>query len=172
MKAKELKGPSEDQIHRAVAQWVRLHEARYTCLKLMFHPANGGKRSRGVAGTMRAMLVRPGVPDLMLPWPDMKGHRGLAIELKSRDGVVRASQTDFMAMLRLAGWMTEVCRSVDHALAVIGWYVGTTSAYRPVTTEAKKTPTEVGAKKLTSAQIMRLAARRIPSARSRVSRRI
>ncbi len=60
------------------------------------HVPNGGLRSRGEAGKMRAMGVRKGVVDWILPFPSPAGrYTGLAIEVKSHRGTVSDEQQDF-----------------------------------------------------------------------------
>lgn len=113
---------TEDQIHRAVAEWVVLNEARWPALKLMFHAPNGGSRHPAEAAKFKAMLVRKGVPDLMLPVA--RGRRiGLAIELKSEKGRISEEQSEFMARLEQAGWLCCVCRAPEEAIGRIAGYV-------------------------------------------------
>lgn len=114
--------PSEEQIHRAVAQWVLLNEARYPALRLMFHAGNGAHKTAAQRGIFKALLQRPGVPDLMLPvarW----GFNGLAIELKSTKGRASEHQATYLARLVEHGWRVALCRSVDHALREISGYL-------------------------------------------------
>ena len=46
---------------------VRLHEARYPQLRLLFAVPNGGDRHVAVAAKMKAEGVKAGVPDYLLP---------------------------------------------------------------------------------------------------------
>ncbi|PNG49136.1 hypothetical protein WDL1P2_00467 (plasmid) [Variovorax sp. WDL1] len=75
--------PTEEQIHRACANWVFAHEGTYPFLRWLMHVPNGGLRKRGEAGKMRAMGVRKGVVDWIHPFPSPTGrYTGLAIEVK------------------------------------------------------------------------------------------
>lgn len=113
--------PTEEEIHRTVAQWVVLHEARYPLLKLMFHPANGAHKTPAQRGIFKALLQRSGVPDLM--WPVRTSiYNGLALELKSVGGRISIKQADYLAGLALQGWKAVVCRSAGEAIDVIQGY--------------------------------------------------
>ena len=57
----------EHQEQCALMDWARLSEKRYPELKWLFAVPNGGKRSKAVAGKLKASGVKPGVLDLNLP---------------------------------------------------------------------------------------------------------
>lgn len=102
---------------------VRMHEAKYPALKLLFAVPNGGDRHPAVAAKMKAEGVKAGVPDYMLPVP--RGtHTGLAVELKTMTGSASREQKQWLADLRHAGWRAEVCKGWESAWAVIREYVG------------------------------------------------
>ncbi|TAL65664.1 MAG: VRR-NUC domain-containing protein [Burkholderiaceae bacterium] len=106
--------PSEDQIHRECAAWVFAHEALLPQLRWLTHVPNGGKRSRGEAGKMRAMGVRKGVVDWLLPFSSPKGlYRGLAIEIKSQKGALSDEQDEFLQTALADGWLVGVARSLE-----------------------------------------------------------
>lgn len=112
--------PSEEDIHLACADWVFAHEPRYPALQWLMHVPNGGRRSRGEAGKLRAMGVRKGVSDWILPFPSPSGrYAGLAIELKSHNGTVSDEQQDFLDDSEAAGWLTAVVRSSDEFVEVV-----------------------------------------------------
>ena len=112
--------PSEEQIHRACADWVFALELRYPILRWFMHVPNGGHRSVGEAGKMKAMGVRKGVVDWIHPLPSPSGfYKGLAIELKSHDGELSQDQEDFLHDVGEAGWLTAVCRSSEHFIEVV-----------------------------------------------------
>jgi len=102
---------------------VKLHEARFPALRLMFAVPNGGDRHKIVAAKMKAEGVKPGVPDYLLPVP-MGGHAGLAIELKTATGYASKEQKQWIADLRSHGWRAEVCRGWEQAWDVVRNYVG------------------------------------------------
>lgn len=116
--------PTEDQIHRACADWVFAHEGIYPFLRWLMHVPNGGLRSRGEAGKMRAMGVRKGVVDWILPFPNPTGqYTGLAIEVKSHRGTVSDEQRDFLDDSAAAGWLTAVVRSSDEFVRVVEQWI-------------------------------------------------
>lgn len=102
---------------------VRLHEAKYPALRLLFAVPNGGMRNKIVASKMKSEGVKAGVPDYLLPVP--RGtHPGLAIELKTLTGGTSREQKKWLADLRDVGWRAEVCRGWEEAWTVIQDYVG------------------------------------------------
>ncbi|WP_454912905.1 VRR-NUC domain-containing protein [Variovorax gossypii] len=104
--------PSEDSIHRDCASWVFENEEAYPVLVWLMHVPNGGLRSPGEAGKMKALGVRKGVADWILPFPSPSGrYKGLAIELKSLKGTVSDEQEDFIHEASENGWLTAVARS-------------------------------------------------------------
>lgn len=106
--------PSEDTIHRDCATWVFEQEAAHPVLAWLMHVPNGGLRSTGEAGKMKALGVRKGVSDWILPFPSPSGrYKGLAIELKSRNGIVTDEQADFIHKASENGWLIAVARSSD-----------------------------------------------------------
>lgn len=114
---------SEESIHRSCAVWVFAHEPIYPELRWLLHVPNGGKRSRGEAGKMKAMGVRRGVPDWILPFASSRTHyAGLAIEIKSAKGSTTHDQDQFLAAAQLQGWLAVVARSVEEfESAVLQW---------------------------------------------------
>lgn len=112
---------TEQQIHIAIADWVRWNEKKYPPLRLMFHSPNGGLRSKREASTFQKMLVRAGIPDLCMPWSNGK-FKGLAIEVKTLKGVLSNHQKNYIRILREAGWFVEVCRSPDEAIRTMERY--------------------------------------------------
>ena len=58
---------SEADIHKAVVEWADRQAKARPELALLFHPPNGGSRHIAEATKLKAMGVRKGVPDLLLP---------------------------------------------------------------------------------------------------------
>lgn len=121
---------TEDDLQRAVFQWITLATPRIPGLAIAFHPANGGRRDAREAARLKGMGVRPGVPDIMIPYPQVDiaselVSAGLAIELKSANGVLTDSQKDWHQRLSDACWEVHVCRSFDEARGVIAAYFNT-----------------------------------------------
>ncbi len=102
---------------------VRLHEAKYPALRLLFAVPNGGDRNKIVAAKMKAEGIKAGVPDYILP-VSAPGFLGLAIELKTRTGYASKEQKQWIEDLRAQGWRAEVCRGWQEAWDVIHEHVG------------------------------------------------
>lgn len=123
----------EDQLQIAFVSWCLVMESlQWPDLSLAFHPANGGKRAfkTDVKGNryspeaqrLKKMGVREGVPDWILP-AARGSYRGLAIEFKSADGVVRPAQKKYCDKLERQGWMVlRACRSLDLAQKTVTDY--------------------------------------------------
>jgi hypothetical protein len=102
---KKRAAPEED-LQRACVQFAQALEQKHPLLQYLFHPANGGKRPRGEAGKLKALGVKPGVPDLLLPLPSPSGRwRGLALELKGPSGRLEADQERWLSLLNRKGWL-------------------------------------------------------------------
>ena len=93
-------------------------------LEWLYHTPNGGKRDSFAASQMKALGVKRGVPDLILPVRVTGGHAGLVIEMKSEDGRVTAEQEHWLEHYSRDGWVTSVCRSAEEARVVICHYLG------------------------------------------------
>lgn len=74
-----------------------------------WHTPNGGSRRKGEAGKLRAMGVKPGVPDIIVAGPG----RLIFIELKSATGRLSLEQREFKVWAEASGWAFYVCRNVD-----------------------------------------------------------
>lgn len=118
-------GASEDAEQSALFLWIDVMARQYpdSGLDLAFHVPNGGHRHIRTAQRLRAMGVRPGVPDVLLPWA-RGGYHGLAIELKAAGGRTSAAQRDWLARLSSAGWRAVVCVGYDAAVREIVEYLG------------------------------------------------
>ena len=95
-------------------------------LKWLHHSANGGKRDAFTGAQMKALGVKPGFPDLILPV--RRGFAGLAMEMKADDGRVSKEQDEWLQELDEQGWHCAVCRSADEARHQIMDYLGCTAA--------------------------------------------
>lgn len=97
------RGSPEEDLHRTCFEWIELHTPAYPVLRYAIHVPNGGKRPRGEAGKLKAMGVRKGVPDFLLPIRN-GAHTGLATD-GYLTGVAR-SLDQFASLMRqyLRGW--------------------------------------------------------------------
>lgn len=114
---------SEEHLHRECFEWILEHELRWPILEWMFHPANGGARSKGEGGKLKAMGVRPGVPDFMLPIPVLPWN-GLAIELKTATGTLTRKQEEWAESLTKGGYLVGVARSLEEFVALVIQFLG------------------------------------------------
>jgi hypothetical protein len=80
---------------------------------LVFHPANGGWRSKAEGARLKALGVTPGIPDLCLIAPVGKVF---FIECKTASGKLSPDQRKIHEWLTAIGVQCAVCRSVDDAL--------------------------------------------------------
>lgn len=126
--------PSEHAIQAAFIEWVYRVEnlPQYHALKLSFAVPNGARVGIGQAKKLKAEGMRAGVCDWWLPvvreirgerWTGLE-HKGLCIEFKTRLGRLSKAQTDYRGALESVGWRVEVCRSTEHAIAVVNDYLG------------------------------------------------
>jgi hypothetical protein len=79
----------------------------------VFHPANGGWRSRTEAAILKGLGVVAGTPDVIA----VKDGQTYALELKAKGGKLSPSQRWAHAALRQAGAEVAVATGLDDALA-------------------------------------------------------
>lgn len=129
----------EEALHRALVTHLR---ARLPEPWLVFHPANGGGRSKAEAGILKALGVLAGMPDLLVIGPLAPGVLGfwsevtcatgmLAIEVKApprtlKSGAVSKAkpavsdaQRDVIERLGACGVPTLIARDLDETLAAL-----------------------------------------------------
>lgn len=92
----------------ALATWAKRQSCTVPELALLFAIPNGGKRSRAVAGKLKAEGVKAGIPDLCLPVARGKYH-GLFIELKAKGGRMSESQFEWGRALSAQGYCVHLC---------------------------------------------------------------
>jgi VRR-NUC domain len=110
---KKRSSPEED-LQRLVFAWIFAHEGKYPFLRYFLHVPNGGARSKGEAGKLKAMGVRKGVSDVIYPFASPSGkYLGFACELKSQVGRLSAEQKDFLVTAQEHGWLCAECRTLD-----------------------------------------------------------
>lgn len=119
--------PSEATIHKQVVEWAEYQGGSVPELRSLFHPPNGGHRHKAVAGKMKAMGAKAGVPDLCLPvaaeMQDGTRYGALWIELKSQSGRLRDSQKAWRDRLRANGHAWILCRTFSDAKAALMDYI-------------------------------------------------
>lgn len=113
----------EWQEQRALIEWCRLMERRYPELRWLYHVPNGELREPATAAKLKAMGVKPGVPDLVLPVPKRDYH-GLYLEMKGEKGRLSPRQEEWAAYLAEAGYCFAVGRGWQDAVKKIMGYLG------------------------------------------------
>jgi hypothetical protein len=111
----------------ALFRWMWANRAKHVALEMAFAIPNGGARHIVVARKLKAEGVKPGVPDIFIPWlRPMVGkiYGGLFIEMKSKKGKPSLLQTGYLGALSSAGYGTAVCYSWIEAAKIICDYLG------------------------------------------------
>ncbi len=126
---------SEHDYQVQVIDWCNMmaqHKV-YPMLEWIYAVPNGGDRHKAVAGKLKAEGVKPGVPDLCLPYPVTVddsilhyGYHGLYIEMKSRDtkGRVSPNQKKWLEYLGGVGYKVEVAWNAMEAVQILEDYLG------------------------------------------------
>lgn len=91
---------------------------------MLYHPANGGLRSKAEAGRFKAGGVIPGVSDLHLPANSVIGEPGLWIELKAPAGTVSVAQSDWLQRMVYRGEHAAIVRTTGAAIMLLAWHLG------------------------------------------------
>lgn len=112
---------SEREIHKQVVEEINHRGQDDPVWWLIFHPANGELRHPGVAGVLKSMGVKPGVPDLIWPIARRKYH-GMALELKREKGRLTEYQRTWLQALAMQGWHTSIAYSYEEAITMLDWY--------------------------------------------------
>lgn len=118
---------SETALHIAIADIPR----RFCRADwLWWHTPNGEVRDPRTAAKLKAMGVRPGVPDLVLLGPDGRLH---CIEIKTHDGRLSDEQSQFREFCIARGIPFVVAYTIDDAIAAFReWGCLTISIRAPV----------------------------------------
>lgn len=114
----------EEDAQIALMSWLQLQYP--AVFERTAHVPNGGQRGKRIAGRMKAMGVKPGVPDILCFVPS-RGHNGLAIEMKRPGAPPSATSKEQHAWLRHLeglGWHACVCRGFEEAKTAIEGYLG------------------------------------------------
>lgn len=84
---------------------------------------NGGWRTMAEAVKFKRSGVKPGVPDLCMPFPSGAYH-GLYIELKRViGGSVSKFQKEWIDYLNSVGYYATICKGFEEAKKVVEWYL-------------------------------------------------
>ena len=118
----KLDGWSEAEEQEALISWAGMVKGKYPQLFWLFHIPNGGTRHPVEAMHLKKMGVKPGVPDLFLPYP-VKPYHGLWIEMKSETGRPTALQKEWLEHLRQMGYASYICKGFKAAQECIISYL-------------------------------------------------
>lgn len=122
--ARTSAAPTEAQEQESLFRWAAYNRVKYPELELMYHVPNGGGRNLIEAAHLKAQGVKPGVPDICLPVPNIK-YTALYIELKRRKGgKVSEEQRGWITALNRVGCRAVVCHGWDEAREEIERYLG------------------------------------------------
>jgi hypothetical protein len=100
---------------------------RLPLLAFLHHSPNGGRRDGFTGAQMKALGVKAGFPDLILP----VASPPLAIEMKTATGRTSPEQDAWIAALRASGWACHVARSAAEARDIIIRHLGADPARVP-----------------------------------------
>lgn len=115
--------PTEHQIQSAFFEWWESWaRTRGISPQLCFAIPNGGKRSRAVAGKLKAEGVKRGVCDVFLTVP-MSGFHGLYLEFKRPGEKPSEHQEAFLYEVRRRGYNALVVWSVGEAIRTVQEYL-------------------------------------------------
>lgn len=117
-----MPGRSEADEQMEVIIWASYMTGKYPMLERLYHTPNGGYRNVAEAAHFKRMGVRPGVPDLFLPYP-CGGWSGLWLEMKTDKGHATACQRDWIEYLRDVGYCAYVCHNSGEAINAIEDYL-------------------------------------------------
>jgi len=128
----------EEDLQRLCVEYAGALSLKYPLLDYLFHPANGGKRPKGEAGKLKALGVKPGVPDLMLPFPSPTGKwPGMALELKAPKGSVSEDQWSWMGKAMGQGWLVGIVWSFEDFQDYLDIFLGASQGAQGIKTVAK-----------------------------------
>ncbi len=116
---------SEEIAQAKIVRWSHLPAVREMMpeLKWLHHSPNGGQRDAFVGAQMKALGVKPGFPDLILPVRAGEAP-GLVIEMKSDNGRTSAPQKEWLAHFQAQRWEAKVARSAHEARTILCQYLG------------------------------------------------
>lgn len=117
---------SEDDLQISCFQWIELMRPSHPILEWIIHVPNGGKRPRGAAGKLKAMGVKPGVLDVLLPLP-FNGWSGLAIEMKVGRNKTTEQQDDWLEVFHASGYYTAVCYTLEEFMGHVNCFLSSVS---------------------------------------------
>lgn len=113
---------NEHRIQAALFKWAKYASARHPRLNLMFAIPNGGAREAITGAMLKAEGVKPGVPDLFLPFP-IGPYHGLFLEIKTAKGRLTPEQRRWLIGLQTQGYAAVIARGLDESIDTITRYI-------------------------------------------------
>lgn len=108
----------EEDLQRVIVQHLILTGSKDV---IWYHCPNGEHRSKRTGGRLKAMGVRPGIPDLCFT---LKSGQSAYLELKKPGGRLSKDQKAFADKCERMKFVYAIAYSLDEALAVLrGWEV-------------------------------------------------
>lgn len=93
--------PPEEALQRTLLEWLEFRHPDLATLTI--HVPNGGARTAAEGGILKALGVRPGIPDLLCFAP--RGvYCGAALELKTGSNTPTPEQWYWLRTLAELGW--------------------------------------------------------------------
>lgn len=115
MKAPSPYLPTEHQEQVALIDWADIVSvSKWPALRWLYAVPNGGARHVVTAMSLKAEGVRPGVPDLVLPFPVFPFH-GAYLEMKRRGGALTPLQAEWGDYLKEQGYAYRVAHGFEEA---------------------------------------------------------
>ncbi len=118
----DLKLRNEDAIQAEIVRWSYAETKNQPDLWLLHHCPNGGFRGMQAGMRFKALGVKAGVPDVVLPVPRGK-YYGLWIEVKTATGKVSDSQKEWHERLTKIGHFVVVIRTAEEGIETIKQYL-------------------------------------------------
>ncbi len=127
----QQRGRIEEIEQARVVRWSHKRDVRelMPVLRFLHHSPNGGKRDAFTGAQMKALGVKAGFPDLILPTRSqdpllVSSANGLVIEMKSATGTLSTEQKDWKEHFIAENWQFRVARSAQEARSYLCQYLG------------------------------------------------
>lgn len=114
---------TEADEQKALIQWAKFQEKKYSELKMLMHVPNEGKRSPRYGAELKRLGLQAGFPDLALFVP-RNGKAALFIEMKVGRNKCTDNQKKWIRNLLEQGYEVKVCYSCEEAIQIIKRYLG------------------------------------------------
>lgn len=107
----------ESSLERTLWDWLRLHKVAKYCIKI----PNEGRRSKKEGAQLKAQGLTPGAVDFFTFY-QAHGFPGAFIEFKTKGGVLRDNQREFLSTAHKQGYFTGVIWTIDAGIEFLEWW--------------------------------------------------